>query len=231
MTAVLSVPATEPLVLDDVEVLQVAFELSGVKGKDLLPPALTPTNPTLLTVLVIRVPDGPLGPLTWASARLSCRAGARARTLVVGQQLAGHDEVLASLAARWGIGGPTTAVRLERRYDSVRATGDGLDVTMLDPAPISPHDVQYVTALMPVRTDARQDRLAQVELDVEATRCERGRPCLGTFDGSAWGDERLVPKHPVAATLAVGRLTLPAVRFLMRADVPPHEGTEVVRRA
>jgi hypothetical protein len=36
------------------------------------------------------------------------------------------------------------------------------------------------------------------------------------------------PAHPVAATLVVGSLTLPRVRFLLRPDVGPQEGTEVL---
>jgi hypothetical protein len=228
MSPVLTSPATEPLTVDDVEVLHVAFELAGVRGRELLPAALTPTIPTLLTIVVVRVPDSAAA-WTWASARLSCRAGARARALVAGQHVSGHAEAVASLAARWGIGGEPAEVRLDRRYDAVRATAPGLDVTMLDPAPISPHDVQYVTALVPAETASGEPRLVQVEMDVEGARCERGRPSLGRFEGALWGDERLRPVHPVAATLAVGRVTLPPVRFLLRADVPPHEGTEVLR--
>ena len=34
------------------------------------------------------------------------------------------------------------------------------------------------------------------------------------------------PAHPVAATLSLGRLTLPPPRFVQRPDVPAWEGTE-----
>jgi hypothetical protein len=227
MTAPLSEPAREPLVLEGAEIFQVTYEQSGARGHELLPSGLAPTIPTLVTMLVVRVPHGPLGTVSWAQIRLSCRSGARARAYVVGQRIEAHAEAAALLASKWGLGGSPGRVVLHRGYDAVRATCDGLDVTMLDPAPISTHDVQYVTNLVPVATDAGE-RLAQVELEVEQQRTERGRPVLHSFDGAAWGEPRLRPKYPVAATLAVGTLTLPVLRFLLHPELPPHQGTDVL---
>jgi hypothetical protein len=224
---VLAQPATEPLVLEGVEVLQASWELAGTRGEQLLPAGLIPTSPILLTVLGVRVPDGPLGPVAWAQVRLSCRSGARARALSLLSIVDASDESAAVLAERWGIGGRREAVRLHRGYDVVRLTTVGLDVAVLDPSPIGIHDVQYVVGLHRVVRDG-EPRLAQVELDVLPQRLERGRPALHDFDGTVWGEPRLRPVHPVAATIAVGSLTLPALRFLLHPDLPPHKATEVI---
>jgi hypothetical protein len=224
---VLAQPATEPLVLDGVEVVQASWELAGARGEQLLPVGLIPTNPILLTVVGVRVPDTPLGPATWAQVRLSCRSGARARALALPSVVDAADESAARLAAQWGIGGRRGTVRMHRGYDEVRLTTDGLDISLLDPAPIGVHDVQYVVGLHPVRRDGER-RLAQVELDVTPQRLERGRPILHGFDGTMWGDGRLRPAHPVAGTIAVGSLTLPALRFLLDPDRPAHQATEVI---
>jgi len=58
----------------DVTIVQAVWELSGVSGQSLLPPAVHPTMPLLMSVLAF---DGV------AQVRLSCRHGARARALVI----------------------------------------------------------------------------------------------------------------------------------------------------
>lgn len=227
---VLSAPAAEPVVVPDAEVLLVTYEQAGVRSEALLPAGLVPTSPMLVTMLVVRAPAGPLGPFAVAQVRLSCRSGARARALVAGQVVDAGDEAAAALAAGWGIGGQRGPVRLQRGYDVVRGTCAGFDVSVLDPSPIGRLDVQYVTGLHPVSVPGGGERLVQVEFDLDVGRVERGRPALGAFDGAAWDDARLAPRHPVAATIAVGTWTLPVVRFLLRPDVAPHLGTERVAR-
>jgi hypothetical protein len=222
---VLADPARAPVVLHAAELLAATFEQYGTRGDDLLPPGLTPTHPTLVTMLVLHAPSSPWGPFSVAQVRLSCRSGARARALAVGQAVDAGDEAASALAAGWGIGGARCVVRLDRRYDAVRATCDGFDVTVLDPAPIGLHDVHHVVGLHPVATPDGDARLAQVELDVDAVRVERGRPALHAFVPDAWGEPRLRPTHPVAASVSVGVVTLPALRFLIDPLAPPHLGT------
>ena len=79
----LAAPATEPVVLAGVEVVQAVFEHAGSGGAMFLPATLAPTIPTLVTLLAVHVPDGPHGGFTMAQVRLSCRSGARARALAV----------------------------------------------------------------------------------------------------------------------------------------------------
>ena len=139
-----------------------------------------PTNPTLVTLLAIRVPDGPHGGFTFAQVRVSCRSGARARALVTSSAVDASADCAEWLAAGWGIGGDLAPIRFERRFDRVRVTAPGFDVSLQGPRPIGVDDVQYVTGLHPVAT-ASGDRLAQVELEIALDRVERGRPELHTF--------------------------------------------------
>jgi len=225
----LSSPAAEPVALGMAEIFQAAFEHTGPRGETFLPSGLVATIPPLVTMLAIRVPDGPHGGFTVAQVRVSCRSGARARALVVGTAVDAGPDAVAWLAAGWGIGGDTAAVRYERRYDRVRVTAPWFDVSIDGPRPIGADDVQYVTGLHPVVTDAG-DRLAQVELEVVPARVERARPVLHSFTAPS-AAPALDPRFAVAATSALGDLTLPQVRFVLRPDVPAHLGTERIARA
>ena len=154
---------------------------------------------------------------------MSCRSGARARALAVATAVDASAEVAAWLAAGWGIGGEATDVRFERRYDEVRDAAPWFDVSMTALRPIGAGDVQFVTSLHPVITDAGE-RLVQVELEVAVDRVERGRPVLHPFTAPA-GAAASTP-FPVAATCGLGTWTLPRVRFVLRPDVPPNVGME-----
>jgi len=68
-------PFPEPLELDDTFVVQATWELAGTPGVAMVPPALHPTLPMLISVIAVR---------GHAQVRLSCRHGARARALVIG---------------------------------------------------------------------------------------------------------------------------------------------------
>jgi hypothetical protein len=223
-TPVLTAPAAAPVELATAEIFQAAFEHTGPPGATFLPAGLVPTIPTLVTLLAIRVPDGPHGGFSAAQVRVSCRSGARARALVVATAVDASDETAEWLASGWGIGGHRSAVSYERRYDRVRVAAPWFDVALEGPRPIGVEDVQYVAGLHPVVTDGGE-RLAQVELEAALARVERGRPVLHTFEAPDPA-AALEPRFPVAATSALGTLTLPQVRFVLRPDVPAHLGTE-----
>ena len=219
-------PSAEAVVLDGAEVVQAAFEHAGSRGETFLPAGLVPTNPTLVTLLSIRVADGPRGPFTVAQVRVSCRSGARARALVVATAVDAAQETVAWLADGWGIGGSAGPVEVRRNYDRVRVVAPWFDVELAAPRPIGADDVQYVTGLHPV-TVATGDRLAQVELEVVPHRVERGRPLMHSFTAPD-GAPGLRPVTPVVATSAVATFTLPAIRFVLAPDQPAHLGTERV---
>ncbi len=141
----------------------------------------------------------------------------------------GSPEAVDWLAAGWGLGGTAAPIRYERRFDRVRIVAPWFEVSLDGPRPIGVDDVQYVTGLHPVVTDAG-DRLAQVELEIEPGRVERGRPVLHSFTAPE-SVARLDPRFAVVATSVVGTLTLPPVRFVLRPDVPAHVGTERIAHA
>lgn len=205
----LEAPAGEAVVLDGAEVVQGVFEHAG-SGAAFLPPGLAPTIPTLVTLLAIRVPDGPRGGFTMGQVRVSCRSGARARALAVATAVDADPDTVAWLAAGWGLGGHEGPVVVERRYDRVEVRAPWFDVALAGPQPIGVGDVQYVTGLHPIDGD----RLAQVELDVAPERVERGRPVLHRFTAPDTAPG-LAPRSPVAATSAVGTLRLPVLRFVI----------------
>jgi hypothetical protein len=222
----LRTPSTTAVALEGAEVFQAAFEHAGSRGETFLPAGLVPTNPTLVTLLAIRVADGPQGPFTLAQVRVSCRSGARARALVVATAVDAAPATASWLADGWGIGGSAGPVQLHRNYDRVHALTPWFDVELAAPRPIGADDVQYVTGLHPVAV-ATGDRLAQVELEVVPHRVERGRPLLRSFTAPD-GAPGLRPTTPVVATSAVATFTLPAIRFVLVPDQPAHLGTERV---
>jgi hypothetical protein len=133
-----------------------------------------------------------------AVVTLSCRHGARARALVIA----------ATEAAQFD--GSTLTVP------------DVAEVALDGPAKhLGGDDVQYVTNLWPVDMEGRGLRLVQQEVEVHTPGEERYRPRL-----VSWTAALPRPAHPVAATVGYGQLVLPAVRFVARADVPAHLGSE-----
>ncbi|MGH7855685.1 MAG: acetoacetate decarboxylase family protein, partial [Candidatus Binatia bacterium] len=138
---------SEPLVLEGVEILQVAFEAESHGIEAALPPALHPTIPPLVTWLVWRCRSGPFGSFTLAQTRISCRSGVRPRGYLVAAMIDG-DEAARRLAAEWGYRCEAATVGLQRGYDRITAVVSRggqpiLDVSLLDPDPLAPDDVQY----------------------------------------------------------------------------------------
>ncbi len=165
--------ATAPLDLGETELVLVSYELGGVRGDDLLPPGLHPTIPTLLTIAAWRA-EG----IDMALLRISCRAGFRARALLVGGAACGR--LADDLTEGWAYPARRADVRLDRYYDRIEITvADGedvvLDVGLEDRRPISPHDIQHVVGLNAGIVDDRGERLIQVEPHLEATS-GRARP-------------------------------------------------------
>jgi hypothetical protein len=222
---------TAALTLPAVRVLQVTWEMPLAAREPLLPPALHPTDPPLVSWLFVRATDGPLGAFALAQLRVECRSGLRPRGFLV-ESVVDSADAARTLAARWGYRSRPGEVRLARQYDAVTGTVrvDGrtvLEVALADPDPLGPHDIQY-TASMHLAHTPRGLRLVQVDPAFAVERAERGRPRLAAFDAAAWGDARIVPTHPVAASIALADVTLPTLRYLCRPDVWAFEGTEPV---
>lgn len=219
------------VVLENAEVLQATFEMEYAVREVALPAGLHPTTPPLLVVLVWKVPDSPWGPFVMAQARVSCRSGVRPRNFVAGCITDTADAAVA-LRERWGLPAQAGTVQLARHYDGVTleatvAGASAIRLTGLDPDPLGAGDVQFTVTTTLAHTP-RGLRLVQVEPEYELRRVERVRPRLEEFDGGAWGQPALHPRHPVSASIAVGTVTIPVLRYLSRPDVSAFEGTEKV---
>jgi len=221
-----------PVTFPGVEVLQATFEMRWSARQVTLPPGLHPTNPPIVVFLVWRVPESPWGPFSLAQARVGCRSGVRPRGLVAG---AVNDSPVAAaaLAEGWGLPGRPGTVGLRRGYDAVEleVLVDGrpaLGLVGRHPDPLQPGDVQY-TVTMTLANTPKGLRLVQVEPEYQLARVERLRARLSDFDPALWGDQALAPSSPVSATIGVGDVTLPRLRFVSRPDVLAFEGTEAVR--
>jgi hypothetical protein len=146
---------------------------------------------------------------------VSGRSGARPRGFVVGCVI-DNPEAAAALASDWGLPAVPGSVELLRGYDraelAVQADGrTAVRMVGLDPDPLSVDDVQF-SVTTTLATTPRGVRLVQLEPEYELRRVERLRP--------------LEPGYPVAATISVGDITIPPIRYVSRPDVSAFQGTE-----
>ena len=223
--------ASEPLTIPRADVLQVACEVAAAHRDALLPPALHPVNPPVVTFSFLRAPESAYGPFTLAETRLLCRSGLRTRGFLVGA-FVDNAEIAAVLSAGWGYRLAPAEVTLSRRFDGASGVvvADGVEILSTGhvwPVPLSPSDVQYTATMHPARLD-RGFRLVQVERDFSFTRAERGRPYVRAFDPAVWGEPRLRLTNPVSASSAVADVTYKPVRFVCRPEVWAFDGTESV---
>ncbi len=234
------------LKVDDVDILQVLYEVRVDDREALVPPALNPTIPPVISFLVYRAKDSSFGPFALAQLRLTARSGVRPRAYLISARCdnAALSEVL---AGSWGFRIAPGVISLRRFHDRVdctvrdargdqRSTGRGpgreiLSVSVVDPVPVTGHDVQYPPGMHLARV--RRDgvlvpRIVQVDSEYEFRRADRGRPELSCFDPAAWGDERLIPDLAVSASFSACDMTIANVRYICNPDIPAAEGTEKV---
>lgn len=225
---------TEEVVLEDVAILVVLSEFAADAIVDVLPPGLHPTIPPLVTFMTWQVGESPFGPFSLAQVRIECRSGARPRAFLV-SAVADSAEVAEELSSRWGFRTQVGTVQVDRSYDrkTVAVDLDGrtaLDVEAVDPVPLRPADVQWISNMHASRTP-RGLRLVQVDPTYDVVRAERARPTVRSFDAAAWGEPAIVPTTPVAASICSAKITLPRIRFLCAPDQPAFMGTEVIERS
>jgi hypothetical protein len=225
---------TDAVSLAGVEVFQACFEMLAASRERLLPSGLHPTNPATLVVLAWRCAQSPWGPFSLVQLRIGCRSGVRTRGFVCSAACDAPDAAR-ELIAHWGFPARAARIALSRRYDGCSlevAMGDAtaLAIEAQDPDPLAPDDVQYTGTLTLAHTP-RGLRLLQLEPRTQLERSERLRPRLERFDAAAWGHEALTPYHPVSASIGVGRVEIPPVRFVCRPDVLAFQGTEAVGAA
>jgi hypothetical protein len=224
--------ATEAVTLPKARLVQALFEVPSEAMEDMVPPALHPTIPPTLHVVALDAPSSPWGPFTMAQARVGARAGVRPRGLGL-VAVVSTREAADALASGWGYSTVVGEARLSPRYHEWQATAalagghQILDLTITDLEPGAGTDVQFVASMNPARTPSGV-RLVQVDVELTFHRADRGRPRLDVFDGAGFGDERMVPVHPVSAFATTADVTLTGLRYVSRPDVPALQGTERV---
>ena len=225
--------ADNELQLSDVDILQLYYEISASDLEAMVPPALNPTIPTVVSFLAYRVPDSPFGPFSLVQTRLSARAGVRPRAYLVSARCDNADASDA-LATSWGFRIQPGEVHLRRFHDRVECSVVAdrrtiLAVALVDPEPITGHDIQYSVGMHLARVegdDGPRPRIVQVDSEYEFRRADRGRPEITTFDAEAWGDARIVPVEPVSASYTACDMTITPVRYVCNPDIPASEGTQ-----
>ncbi|HVN39894.1 MAG TPA: hypothetical protein VMW19_17150 [Myxococcota bacterium] len=225
---------TDTVSLARVEVFQAGFEMLAASREPLLPSGLHPTNPATLIVLAWRCAESPWGPFSLVQLRIGCRSGLRTRGFVWAAAC-DSPAVARELAARWGVPARLAHISVSRRYDGCSLAvriGDAttLAIEAQDPDPLAPDDVQFTGTLTLAHTPHGL-RLVQLEPRTQLERAERLRPRLERFDAAVWGHEALTPYYPVSASIGVGSIEIPPVRFVCRPDVLAFQGTESVGAA
>jgi len=221
--------------IDDVEILQVLYEIGASDIEALVPPALNPTIPPVVSFLAYRAAESEFGPFSLVQTRLSARAAVRPRAFLVSARC-DNDAAAEALSGSWGFRIRPADIRIRRYHDRVDCSVVAdrqtiLEVALIDPEPITGHDIQYAPGMHLARVrdaDSTRPRLVQVDTEYEFRRADRGRPELGTFDASAWGDSRLVPTEPVSASFTACDVTVPPIRYVCNPDIPAAEGTQHV---
>jgi len=227
------------LKVDDVDILQVLYEVRVADREALVPPALNPTIPPVVSFLVYRARDSAFGPFALAQVRLTARSGVRPRAFLISARC-DNPALSEVLAGAWGFRVAPGEIALRRFHDRVDCTvreADGgviLQTSLVDPVPVTGHDVQYPPGMhlaRVTRDGVSKPRIVQVDSEYEFRRADRGRPELTSFDPGVWGDARLVPDIAVSASFAACDMTIANVRYICNPDIPASEGTEKVSDA
>lgn len=226
-------PATERWELPGAGILQLMYEIDSACMTSLLPPALHPTIPPTLVFTVTNVPESPVGPFVLAEVKVGSRSGARPRGLLV-RGYCNSAAAIDALASRWGYPLARAECTFAKRYDriegAVHISGRPiLELTLLNPDPISGNDVQYLANLNAARTirdGGEVPRLVQVDPDYAFRSADRGKPQLGAFDPGAWGLAGASPSFPVSASYCVAGISLPEIRYLVDPAKDPLTAVE-----
>jgi hypothetical protein len=228
--AALTEPGGDPMTLTNARLMQVSYEVEHDGALAALPTALHPSIPPHLTWLALRCEDSAAGPFTLVQTRLGCRAGMKPRGFLLGAYI-NNPDASDLLARRWGYGCTVGRADLEVNYDRVRATAGpagarpALDVELVTPQTLS-SSVNYAFNLNLAETPWGR-KLVQVDTEVTFHTLDRGRPRLRSYDPTAWHG-RVVPVHPVAATVARVDITFHPVQYICAPDELVEIGTEKV---
>ncbi len=223
--------AAHDIVCEDVVCLQLTAEMPNTAREAVLPPSLHPTVPAALSIQAFAVGNSPWGSFNFATTRVSCRSGVRARGFTT-RTIVDNAQACTGLSSQLGFPAVTGDISFRHGYDgaSVKVAHDGRDILhieAIDPEPMGLDDVQYTGTLNLAQTP-KGLRLMQVEAHTQASRVDRVQARLEDFDGAGWGNPLLDPVYVIAASITRISLVYPPVRFVCKADELAFTGTEAV---
>lgn len=106
--------------------------------------------------------------------------------------------------------------------------GTMLELSALDPDPLSVGDLQHVGSMNLAHTPLGL-RLVQIETHHEPSRVERLAARIDSFDAAAWGQPLLDPYWVVSCSVSLEDIEVPPIRFVCDPAKPAAEGTERVQ--
>jgi hypothetical protein len=217
----------EPLVIEHAEVLIVTYEVAATSRYELLPPALNPTNPSVVSWAFYKVKDSSIGPFNMGIARLACRAGMRARNYVL-SGFVNTPEAHRALRERQGY--PLTLAKLDLDFGHAQAfatvTTDTciFAATARNPVLLHEEDLYWPAEMVPANTPEGL-KLLQCDAAFDAHHVERLQTRITTLVASAWTDPGIELGHVICATRISGTVTFPPIRFVCDLERSPDVGT------
>jgi hypothetical protein len=216
--------------LGNVQWLQFTYEIPGDR-QSLLPPTLTPTTPSILTLQLWRAAGGDLGEFGLAQARVSCRAGMRIRTFLL-QSVIDGQRAADALKSNFGYRSTAGAVSILQRSDKISAhvLSDGRCVAegeLTGLRSLEPGALQHIENMQLANT-ADGLKLIQVEPEITTNSLLRGQPSLSTFDSEFWQIPGRMLKSPVIGASAQTQMTLMPIRYIQALQGKPLARPEAV---
>jgi hypothetical protein len=225
----LDVSPQETLVLPDVAILYVLFEMPMTVALERLPVALHPSIPAVLGITVMHAKESPFGEFTLAYQGIACRTGIKPRHFITGA-FCGNAQAAHYFTVRYGLDVRAAEVSYLETYDrvhgEVRVDGRSiLDLSIVECLPLVGNGalIKYSPPLAATRVNG-EPALVQFEAGYDFKRSIRGRPQLTAFDAAALGDAAVKPATPIAGSNAVVDLHLMPVRFQVDLTTPAEAG-------
>ena len=219
----------ETLVLPDVEILYVLFEMPMQTALARLPVSLHPSIPAVLGMTVMHAKQSPFGEFTLAYLGIACRTGIKPRHFITGA-FCGNQAAARYFSTRYGFACQPAIVNYRETYDRIRGEVviDGrtvLDIAIAECLPLVGVGgmIKYSPPLTATRINGAV-AMVQFEAGYDFKRSVRGRPQLATFDAAALGDAALTPTMGIAGSHAVVDLHLMPVRFEVDLEIPAEQG-------
>ena len=197
------------LQVDDVDILQVLYEIRVADRESLVPPALNPTIPPVISFLAYRAKESAFGPFSLVQLRLTARSGVRPRAFLVSARC--DNPALAEvLASSWGFRSDPGEIALRRFHDRVDCTvrrGRWPDPPGVAGRPGADHGARRPVpaghAPGPGRPGTACGRAScRCDTEYEFRRADRGRPELDASIPRPGATTGSCPTSPVSASFA-----------------------------